>query len=141
MWYNTFMIWLLKSPLHFLISKNILLISFAGRKSGKSYHLPVNYLRQGDILYLTSWRERRWWRNLRAGQPVTVRVQGQNLAALPSVIENDEGVAALLTTYFQIAPSLARYFRVGLDPQRKPLPADVRVAAQTRVMITLKIQQ
>ena len=41
--FNPFMVWLLRSPLHKLASKNTLLITFTGRKSGKKYTTPVNY--------------------------------------------------------------------------------------------------
>jgi hypothetical protein len=42
--FNPFMIWLLRSPLDMLASKNTLLITFIGLKSCISYTTPVNYM-------------------------------------------------------------------------------------------------
>jgi deazaflavin-dependent oxidoreductase (nitroreductase family) len=139
MWFNPIMIWLIKSPLHFFVSKNMMLITYTGRKSGKSYTIPVNYLQDGETLYTTSWRERTWWRNLREGKTVNLRLRGKDLEATPEVFETDEGVASLLTPYFQIAPNMTRYFEVGLDSEGNPLPEDIVTAAKTRIMVQLKI--
>ncbi len=141
MWFNPVLIGLLKSPLHFFVSKNMMLITCTGHKSGKAYTLPVNYIREGDTLYTTSWKERTWWRNLRKGNPVMLRVQGQEITALPEVYESNEDIARLLTTYFQIAPNMARYFKVGLDSQGSPIPEDISAAAAPRVMVVLKVEQ
>lgn len=62
MWFNPMMKWLIASPLHIFVSKNMMLITYTGRKSGVTYTTPVNYLREGNTLYVTSWRERTWWR-------------------------------------------------------------------------------
>jgi len=140
MWFNPIMIWLLKSPLHFFVSKNMMLINFTGRKSGNQYTIPVNYLQDGDTLYTTSWRERTWWRNLRDGKVVSLRLRGENVEATPEVTESDERVAALLSTYFQLAPNMARYFEVGLDPEGQPLPDDISTAAKTRIIVQFKTQ-
>lgn len=140
MWFNPLMIWLIKSPLHFFVSKNMLLITYTGRKSGQSYTVPVNYLKDDEMLSTTSLRERTWWRNLRDGAPVTLRLRGRDVQAVPQVAESDETVIPLLARYFQIAPQMARYFEVGLDPQGNPIPEEVAAAAKTRVMITLQVQ-
>jgi hypothetical protein len=67
MWYNSMMKWILRSPLHGLISKSTMLITYTGHKSGKLYTIPVNYVRDEDVLSVTSYRHRTWWRNLRGG--------------------------------------------------------------------------
>jgi hypothetical protein len=93
-WYNPLMRWLLASPLHGLVSGNTLVLTVTGQKTRRSYSFPVNYLRQGDRLLVFSQQDRTWWRNLRGGAPVTVRLQrddcrawGQVLAAAPGEIE------------------------------------------------------
>lgn len=60
MWYNSIMKWILRSPLHGLINKSIMLITYTGRKSGKVYTIPVNYVRHGGLLSVTSYRHRTW---------------------------------------------------------------------------------
>ncbi|MDJ1420542.1 MAG: nitroreductase family deazaflavin-dependent oxidoreductase [Candidatus Methanoperedens sp.] len=131
------MILLLRSPLHMLASKSTLLITFTGRKSGKSYTTPVNYVPDGDVLYIVSLRSRTWWRNLRGGAHVIVRLRGRSLEAEGDVIEDYESVEKELMKYLQKVPQYGRYFKVRLDPGGHPDPEDVARAAQDRVMIRL----
>ena len=65
--YNPIVILLLHSPLHSLMDKSTILITFTGRKSGKTYTIPVSYVRDGDTLMMISQREHSWWKNLRGG--------------------------------------------------------------------------
>jgi deazaflavin-dependent oxidoreductase (nitroreductase family) len=140
MWYNSIIRWLLRSPLHGLMSKNTMLITYTGRRSGKVYTTPVNYVRDGDELLVTSYRHRTWWRNLRGGAPVILRLRGQDLKGVGEVVEDDENVAASLTAYLQKVPRTAKYFQVALNPDGEPIPNDVTRAAQDRVMIMIRAQ-
>jgi deazaflavin-dependent oxidoreductase (nitroreductase family) len=133
--------WLLRSPLHGLISNSFMLITFTGRKSGQTYTTPVNYVRDGDDLLVTSYRQRTWWRNLRGGAPVTVRVQGRDLEGVGEAITDDEGVAANLLAFLQKVPNRAKYFRVGLDANGQPNPEDVARSAQDRVVVRIRLAQ
>jgi len=65
--YNPVLIQLLRSPLHGLLSKSVMLITYAGRKSGKEYTAPVSYVRHDGALLIVASREHAWWRNLRGG--------------------------------------------------------------------------
>ena len=64
----------LRSPLHGGMSRRLLLITFPGRKSGKQYTTPISYVQHGDTLLLGVGG--RWWKNLRGGVPVQVRLRG-----------------------------------------------------------------
>ena len=138
MWYNPIIACILRSPLHGLLSGSIMLITYTGRKSGKVYNTPVNYVRDGDILLVTSFRRRKWWRNLRGGVPVTIRARGQAWKIACEVVEDDEGVAANLTTYLQKVPQYAEYFHVALDADGQLNAEDVAQAAQDRVMVRIQ---
>jgi hypothetical protein len=50
---NKFPAMLLRSPLHGLLSKGIVLITFTGHTSGKRYTTPINYVREGDTVLIT----------------------------------------------------------------------------------------
>ncbi len=115
--FNPLIILLLPSPLHMLVSKSTLLMTFTGRWSGKSYTTPVNYVLDGDILYIVSQRGRNWWRNLRGGAPVSVRLLGRNLDAIGEVIEYYENVVKPQMDYLQKVPQYAKYFKVSFDPE------------------------
>ena len=138
---NTFVGAILRSPLHGLLSKNMMLITFTGRVSGKRYTTPVNYLLIGDMLYVVSLRNRTWWRNLRGGGPVTLRLNGEKVRGWGDVIEDDEGIHHHLLAYLQEAPNLATYFGVGLDVDGRPDGADVAQASRARVMVKIRLDE
>ena len=139
MWYNRPMSWILRSPLHKVLSKSTLLITLSGRKSGKLYTLPVNYVREGDILWITSQRQRTWWRNLQGGAPVTLVLQGETRLARGLAIEEPAEVADSLAAYLKLAPGLARYFDVGLDAGGEPIMEDIARAAEQRVVVRIDL--
>lgn len=139
MWFNPIMKWLITSPLHPFVSNNMLLITYKGRKSGNIYTTPVNYIRDGSTLYVTSWRERTWWRNLREGDPVSLRLKGRDHQAVPQVIEDDDEVAGALLTCFRLAPRLAKYYQVAIDETGNPSVADTQATAKSKVVVRLKI--
>ena len=141
--FNTIVIWLLKSPFHGLMSGNTVLLGYEGRKSGKRYIVPVNFVRvageDGDLLLITSERGRTWWRNLRGGSPVNLRLQGMRLTAPACSLEGIQEVEDGLMTYFAHAPGSARYFKVGLDEGGAPKGEDVARVAHDRVIIEVDI--
>jgi deazaflavin-dependent oxidoreductase (nitroreductase family) len=92
MWYNPIIKALLNSPIHWFIGGSIMLITVAGRKTGRKYTLPVSYRRgeEDEPLTVFSRVNRTWWRNLQEGAAVTVRVRGKNYTAHAEVAEVDE---------------------------------------------------
>jgi hypothetical protein len=62
---------LLRLPFPTPLSARLMLISFTGRKTGKVYHQPVSYVRQGDTLLTPGGGNWKW--NLRDGQPVHIQ--------------------------------------------------------------------
>jgi deazaflavin-dependent oxidoreductase (nitroreductase family) len=139
MWYNAIIVWLLRSPLHGVMSGNTLVVSYTGRKSGKSYATPVNYVRQGKVFWVTSLRQRSWWRNLLDGAAVRLTVQGRDISARGEALTQPEQVAEGLRAYFNAAPQHARYFQVGLDAQGQPLAEDLAREAGKRVVVRFEV--
>ena len=83
---NPFFEALLRSPLHFLVSNRLLLITFTGRRSGEEFTTPVAYDRDGETLAITSTTDSDWWRNLRGGQPVTVHLRSERSRNSPRTL-------------------------------------------------------
>ena len=140
MWFNGIMRWLISSPLHFFVSKNMMLLTYTGRKSGKTYTTPVNYWHDGAALMTVSLRERTWWRNLRGGAPVTVRLQGKDVTGTAVAHEDDATVTHMLQNYLQQFPQMAKYFDVALDAKGEPVVSDISTAAQSRVFVATQLQ-
>ena len=129
---------ILRSPVHGMVSKTVMLITFAGRKSGKTYSTPVSYSQDGDQVYVFTHGE--WWKNLRGGAPVTLRIQGRELQGLPETIAEDkQAVAAALTAHLRRVPSDARFYGVTFDDHKDPREEEVEKAAQNAVMIRIRL--
>ena len=137
MWYNPIIAWILRSPLHGLLGGSLMVVTYKGRKSGKVYHTPVSCVRDGDTFLVVSFRKRMWWRNLRGGVPVIIRVKGRDWTTACEVVEDGEGVAANLMLYLREVPQYAQAFDVAVDADKQPDAGDVALAAQTRVMIRI----
>jgi len=128
----------LRSPIHGLVSKSVLLITFAGRKSGKTYTTPVSYSQSGDQVIIFT--HHNWWKNLRGGAPVTVRIRGQELEGWAEpVAEDKQAVADGLAAHLQKVPSDAKYYGVTFDEQHHPNADEVAQAVQSVVMVRIRL--
>ena len=135
---NKTMQFILRSPLHGMVSKTILLITFTGRKSGKIYTTPVDYSQDGDQVFIFT--HANWWKNLRSGAPVTLRLRGREFQGLAEpVAEDKQAVAAGLAAHLRKVPFDAKFYGVTFDDQGNPNPEQVAQAAQTAVMVRVRL--
>jgi deazaflavin-dependent oxidoreductase (nitroreductase family) len=135
---NHTMKFILRSPVHAMVSKTTLLITFTGRKSGKTYTTPVSYSQNGD--QVTIFTHADWWKNLRNGAPVTLRIRGREFQGLAEpVAEDKQAVAAGLSAHLRKVPSDARYYGVTFDDHKNPNSEEVQKAVQTVVMIRIRL--
>lgn len=137
---NWFMLRLLRSPIHGLVSGSMAAITVRGARSGRWYHVPVNYQRQADTIWVTSYKYRTWWKNLRGGAQVKIRIQGIEFEGQAVVHETPGEVGEGLRTYFHLAPQMARYFSVKLDEKGEPDPSDMQRIIPGRVVVEIKLQ-
>ena len=76
--FNTGVIALIRSPVAGpLIRGRLVPISYAGRRSGRSFTTPVGYRRSGDVVTIDVLLPdaKQWWRNfLEEGGPVTLHL-------------------------------------------------------------------
>ncbi len=138
MWYNPLITAILRSPLHGLVSKHMLLLTYTGHKSGTEHTLPVNYLRNGDCLTVISFRHRTWWRNFRDSASVTLRLCGKTVPATAQAIADEDGVLPnQLITLISTYPRYATYLGIALGADGTPDAGAVREAAKTHVLVHL----
>jgi deazaflavin-dependent oxidoreductase (nitroreductase family) len=138
MWYNPMLTALLRSPLHGLLSKNMLLITVTGRKSGRQYTTPVSYTRQGEQLWVISKRERTWWRNLIGGAPVSLLLEGKTVPARGEAVTDEGRVAARLSEHLSRYPRIARPLGVLMTDGR-PDPQTLSAAAQNWLFVCIDL--
>jgi deazaflavin-dependent oxidoreductase (nitroreductase family) len=84
---NTVVGAVLHSPLHVLLDRRTALLTITGRKSGRRFEVPVEYSRDGHVVYVISHAGDRWWRNLKGGARLTIRIGGVEYRAYGEVRE------------------------------------------------------
>lgn len=133
---NPVMKLILRSPLHGLVSDYLLLLTFHGRKSGKQYTIPLGYARQGEtILLFTNYS---WWKNLRGGAPVQVRLKGKTLSGHAEAVKDPQAVArAVQESIEQHGLDYARRrFRLEVEE----MPALEQIAAEVPHQVVIRVQ-
>jgi hypothetical protein len=93
---NPVMTFILRTPLHGLLSSSLMLLIFDGRKSGKRYVIPVGYQQNGKTLTLFS--HAKWARNFEGGYPVAVRLRGELRQATARVVTDHGMMRAAIET-------------------------------------------
>ncbi len=138
--FNPLVIALLKSPLHSLMSKDVMLITFTGRRSGRSYTTPVSYVREGQTVRCFTSGGTAWWRNLRGGASVSLRIRGEEQRGHAEAIRGEpKRIADALGAFLARLPRDAAYYDIALDSNRKPVPADLERAAQDMVLVEIAL--
>ena len=129
-----------KSPLHSLISDNIVVLIFPGIKSSRIYSIPVSYLETSDkeLVCLTD-RPYIWWRNLINNKNIQILLRGKLLNAEVEVeFENDDLIAEKLTAMCFHSKIDAYFANVGFK-NNIPVEEDIIAAASNMILIKLSI--
>ena len=135
---NTMMKFILRSPLHGMVSKTITVITFTGRKSGKTYSTPVSYSQNGS--QVTIFTHGDWYKNLVGGAPVTLRIRGKDYTGQADVTADDKpAMAAALSEHLKVVRSDAQYYSVTFDEAGEPNKDEIRKAVDNVVMIRVKL--
>lgn len=112
---------ILNLPIATPMGKRLMLVHHFGRKTGKHYRQPVSYVLDGSNLLTPGGG--RWTLNLHEGQPVSIRLRGHDILALPELVADPNEVERLLKVMSKVNPTLQRFVRIpknengDLDPQ------------------------
>jgi len=135
---NSFIKFILRSPLHGLLSNNTMLITVTGRKTGRLITTPVNYARDNNVLWIISKRDRKWWRNLRGGAPVYLILRGKkDVKGFAEVILDPEMVVPKLAHYIRRIPYSARSLGISIEAG-KPNVDDLARVAREWLIVSIK---
>ena len=137
---NPFVIGLLKSRLHGLASKDIMLVTVTGRRSGRSYTRPVSYVQEGDTVRCLSSTTTAWWKNLEGGAPVSLRLRGREVSGHGEAIRGEpKRIGDALTAFLTRLPRDAVYYDIKLDADQVPIADDVERAADDVVLVEIAL--
>jgi deazaflavin-dependent oxidoreductase (nitroreductase family) len=133
---NPFMVALLRSKLHRVASKNFILLTVTGRKSGRSYTLPVTRHEQLDGSLVVS-AAGDWRHNLQTGAEVRVTLDGRERTARVTPVQDPEQAAEVFAGL--LARSSARDVGVKVNVDRSPTPDEIKPVLTHRVIAYLTL--
>ncbi len=136
---NPIVIALLRSPLHRLLSKTVMLVTFTGRKSGKIYTTPISYIQDGNNV--TALTHGRWWRNIGKSANVALHIKGRTIQATAEAIAVDkEAIATGIQAVLQRVPRDARFYHVtSFSPDGVADRTQALYGAQDAVMLRFHV--
>jgi hypothetical protein len=135
---NKFMAWLLRSPLHGLLSNGTMLLTVQGRKSGKSYTTPVDYFEENGSIWVLSNRDRSWWRNLQGGANVEMLLKNRPAQGFAELELQEKMVEVQLVKYIQHKPYTAKPLGIQV---RDGIPNAEDVSRVAKDKLFVKIRQ
>ncbi len=105
---------LLGLPFPTPLTQRLMLVSFAGRKTGKAYQQPLSYVQQGDTLLTPGGGKWKW--NLQDGQPVRIRLRGRDILARPELIRDPDEIERLLAVMTAANPTVSAFVGIPKGP-------------------------
>jgi F420H(2)-dependent quinone reductase len=110
----------LRSRLHWLLSRWLVLLTWTSRKTGRRRTTPLSYVREGSVVYLST--AERWSVDLVGGAPVRLRLGGRWYDGHAGVVEDRKESVRLLARLFREHP----WFRIlsGVPKARSSRGAD-----------------
>jgi len=139
---NPLVVFILRSPLHFLASKNLIFITFQGRKSKKTFNIPVSYHREGNDLIALTLKQNLWWKNLRMLNRTQITLLGKKEDVGLTIVDQDTQFIKEKMRELIIEKPIDAYFaKVKLDNNKLPVEEDLEEASQKHIVLkfTLKV--
>ena len=134
---NDFVKFFLHTPLYLFLG-DTMLITVTGCKTGKKYTTPVGFYREGDTMWIISSRERTWWRNVRNGAEVEMRIRGKDVKGFAEAILEEDAVANQIGDYVEHIPMAAKSLRVHMQ-NGEPDPEDTARLAKERMFVRISL--
>ncbi len=132
---------LLRSPLHGLASRNLCLLRYRGRRSGRPFETPLSFMREGNLVRMLSSHETRWWLNFLDG-PVEVEVEIARetfRGRAEAITEDGERLRHGIRTFLSAVPRDALVYGIKLDRDRRPREQDIENAAGHVVLVEIEL--
>ena len=134
---NDFMSWVLRSPLHGMLSNSMMLITVTGRKTGKKYTTPVGYYRESGYLWVITGRNRTWWKNLWDGAEVSLLLKRKPVTAFAELDLDEKTVEARMVEYIQHIPQAAKQLGIRFE-NGNANAEDIARTAKSRLFVKIK---
>ena len=137
---NPFVVLLARSPLHFIISHQILVIKFEGKKSRKNYLVPVSYHQHASSYTCVTLRSNIWWRNLKEITHTQIWLKGKLRDAQINIeFNNDQVVESTLRDLVTNNKVDAYFAKIKLDKDGSPYTDDLMNAAKLHTVLKFTV--
>lgn len=140
-WLNRVMAGMLRTPgLQRRVGRGTALLTFTGRRTGRTYTTPVSYARAGDRVIIVGHVNRTWWRNLPDRPQVGLRLAGSDHVGTARVVTGDESDAVdLLRAYLDRLRMTARAQGVSRDADGRLREDDLRRVLANSVVVEVDL--
>jgi len=137
---NPVVAFLARSPLHFLISHQVLVIQFKGKKSGKQYLVPVSYHEHESSYTCVTLRSNIWWRNLKEVSHTKIWLKGKlKNAQIDLEFNNDQIVESTLRDLVTNNRVDAYFAKIKLNKDGSPDSDDLIQAGKIHTVLKFTI--
>ena len=131
---------LARSPFHFVISHQLLVVSFTGAKSGKQYLVPLSYHKHSSSYTCVTLRSNIWWRNLKSLPKTKIWLKGHLVDVdLTLEFKDDKSVEKTLREIVTNNRIEAFFANIKLQKDGQPIQNDLFKAAQLHTVLTFKL--
>ena len=138
---NPLVVFILRSPLHFLASKDLIFITFQGRKSKKTFNIPVSYHREGNDLIALTLKKNLWWKNLKMLNRTQITLLGKKEDVGLTIVDQDTQFIKEKMRELIIEKPIDAYFaKVKLDNNKLPLEEDLVEASQKHIVLKFTLK-
>jgi hypothetical protein len=119
-----------------------MLIRLTGRRTQRVYTIPVRYLKNGDAIWAFTSLETKWWKNLRGGASVTLRIRGEERPYRAEAIADvPYEIRSALGPFLAQFPQDVPYYDIRLGPDGRVSQSDLEKATARTVWIKAYPQQ
>ena len=129
-----------RSPLHFIISHQLLVISFEGRKTGRKFLVPVSYHQHGSSYTCVTLRSNIWWRNLKGKSTTAIWFKGKLVDAKIELEFNDDSIVENTLRNLVTNNFIDAFFaKVKLNKDGTPVQKDLFEASKIHTVLKFTI--
>jgi F420H(2)-dependent quinone reductase len=135
---NPILAGLLRSPLHRPVSKQFVLLTVTGRRSGRAYTIPVGRHESDGTLIV--YAAGSWRNNLRGGAPVSLILDRRKRAGYAEFEEDGDRVAqAYKAELDRLGVGNARVLGLKVNIDRSPTADEIKPAVAQRGIATIRL--
>jgi hypothetical protein len=130
----------LGSRFHRLLSGTLAVLTVTGRRTGRDYHLPIQYALDGNTIYVVpgGFEHKTWWRNLIEPARVQLRLQGRDVNGMGQAFlgkQDPQIVVAALRVYFTKFATSTRVRGIELEGQGQPESQQLQRAVANELIV------